>query len=151
MSEELFDKPISLYEFLNLSDGEQHRIAERARQLTGIYTVDLARAWQLPAKELEKFSRKMPNNGFLYVQIDDVWKIRRELFPERTMPGLTYSECALLFNVSVEQVKKTPCWLGITVWPSPSDNSSDHTVPSRDVLHAYHYYWASIRKQFPLQ
>lgn len=29
MSEELFDKPISLYEFLNLSDEEQHRIAER--------------------------------------------------------------------------------------------------------------------------
>ena len=74
MSEELFDKPISLYEFLNLPDEEQHRIAEKARQLTGIYTVDLARAWQLPAKELEKFSRKMPNNGFLYVQIDDVWK-----------------------------------------------------------------------------
>ena len=151
MSRELFNNTISFSEFLNLPSEKRQRIAERARQLTGIYTIDLARAWQLSAKKLEKFSRRMPDNGVLYVQIDDVWKIRRELFPERTMPGLTYSECALLFNVSVEQVKRTPCWLCITVWPSPSNDSSDHTVPSRDVLHAYHYYWASIRKQFPLQ
>ena len=151
MSKKFLNRSITFSEFLNLPEEEQHYIAEKAHQLTGIYTVNLARAWQLPVEKLKKYSRVMPNNGFHYVQIDDVWKVRSKMFPERTLPGLTYSECALLFNVSVEQVKKTPCFLGITVWPGPKDDPDNHTVPSRDVLHAYHYYWSSIRDQFSLE
>lgn len=142
-------EPISLKEFFTLPEQEQERIAERGRQLSGIYTADLARTWHIPGSQLKKVSRKLPGTDLLYVQIDDIWKIRKKLFPERQMPGLTYKECAKLFAVPLEQVRKTPCFLGITIWVGTAKSTTDYTIPGRDVLYGYHYYWDHIRKKYP--